>query len=220
MKHITAASVLLDSDEGKAGREYLTRRGLSHATWDAWLLGYAVIFDPKIDQIRPALVIPWLDMDATGETITAVKYRFIDNDPEGLRYTAMTGSVPILFGLWDAIEAHETLLLVEGEFNCLSVWQCHPCGVTALSFGSESGGRVDILQAIARRYQHVFVWADDVWSKGGQRGKDLSDLVKGRGKQIQSVKKNNVKHDANQLLQVGALGDFLSHILGVECLAN
>ncbi len=220
LKHITAAADRLDSDDGKAGHEYLTRRGLSRGTWYAWLLGYVVMFDPKIKRQRPALVIPWLDMDTTGETIIAVKYRFMDDEPDGLRYSAMSGSVPLLFGLQDANKSHDTLLLVEGEFNTLSIWQCHPCSVTALSFGSESGGRVDILQAIALRYQHVFVWADDVWSKGGQRAKDLSGLVKGRGKQIQSVRENNVKHDANQLLQVGALADFLTAILGVECLEN
>jgi len=217
-KHITAASDMLESDEGKASREYLTRRGFSRATWDAWLLGCGAMFDPKVNRNRPAIVIPWLDLDATGEIITAVKYRFMDDEPDGSRYISMSGSVPLLFGLNSANESSSTLLLVEGEFNALSVWQVRPAGTNVLSFGSESGGRVGILQAIASRYHHLFIWADDVWQKGGQHAKDLSVLVKGRGKRIQSVKEKNVKHDANQLLQVGALGDFLTAILKVPCL--
>jgi hypothetical protein len=222
LRLVSAASDLLATDAGQAGREYLTRRGFSRGTWDAWLLGLAAVYDPKAKRQRSAIVIPWLDQDATGEAISAVKYRFMDDDPEGLRYIGLAGSIPLLFGLWDAIETHETLLLVEGEFNALSVWQCRPRGVSVLSFGSEGGGRFDVLQIIAKKYQDVFVWADDIWDnpKQVQHAKDFRGLLKGTGQAIQSVKRAGVKQDANELLKLGALADFLSHILGVDCLGK
>ena len=59
-----ASDRLLESDEGHAGREYLSRRGLSRAVWMAWQLGFLKAWDPKAKRNRPVIVIPWLDMDA------------------------------------------------------------------------------------------------------------------------------------------------------------
>jgi hypothetical protein len=223
IRHIDAASNSLFAPEaGQVGREALERRGLKRGTWYAWHLGFAFIYDPKAERKRPAIVIPWLDMGAGREVLTAVKYRFIDTDPnpDALRYVSLGGSKPLLFGLWDVIESDTMLLLVEGEINTLSVWQCRPRGVSVLSFGSEGGGDLHIIQAMAKHYDHIFVWADDVWdnSKQGMRAKELRALVKGRGLALRSVKQDGVKHDANELLMCGALNDFLTRILGVECL--
>lgn len=212
---IDKASDSLLSDEGQAGQEYLSRRGLLRGTWYAWLLGFAFAYDPKVKRNRPAIVLPWLDMDAGDEVITAVKYRFIDNDSEGLRYTSRTGSMPLLFGLWDAIESDATLLLVEGELNALSLWQCRPRGVTVLSFGSEGGGRKDVLQTVAKKYRRVLVWCDDA-----ARTKQYQAMLARPCEKIQSLKVDGEKLDANSLLQKGELQNFIAHILGVACLGR
>jgi hypothetical protein len=209
------ASDSLLSDEGQAGQEYLTRRGLLRGTWYAWLLGFAFAYDPKVKRNRPAIVLPWLDMDAGGEVITAVKYRFIDHDPGGLRYTSLAGSMPLLFGLWDAIESDSTLLLVEGEINALSLWQCRPRGVTVLSFGSEGGGRADVLQAIAKKYRRVMVWCDDA-----ARTRQYQAMLARPCEKIQSLIVDGEKLDANSLLQKGELHNFIAHVLGVACLGR
>jgi hypothetical protein len=209
------ASDLLLSDEGQAGQDYLTRRGLHRGTWYAWLLGFTFVYDPKAKRNRPAISMPWLDMDARGEVITAVKYRFIDIDPEGLRYIALAGSMPLLFGLWDVIESHNTLLLVEGEINALSLWQCLPRGVSVLSFGSEGGGRADVLQTIAKKYERVFIWCDDA-----ARTKQYQAILARPCEKIQSLKIDGDKLDANRLLQKGELHNFINQVLGVECLGK
>ncbi len=91
-------------------------------------LGFARVYDPSVQKKRPAIVLPWFDLEAQAQTLTAVKYRFIDEEPGGLRYISRRGSMPILFGMWAAVPGADTLLLVEGEINALSVWQCLPRG--------------------------------------------------------------------------------------------
>ena len=212
---VDKASDLLLSDKGQAGQEYLMKRGLHRGTWYAWHLGFSSVYDPKAKRKRPAISIPWLDMDASGEVITAVKFRFIDNDSNGLRYTSLAGSKPLLFGLWDVTESHNTLLLVEGEINALSLWQCIPRGVNVISFGSEDGGRAPVLQAFAKKYESVFVWCDDV-----TRTNQYESMLSRPCQKIQSLKIDGNKLDANWLLQKNELHNFLNHILGVECLGK
>lgn len=218
----SASDALLYQPQGKQGRDFLSARGLSFAMWEAWRMGFAFVYDPIAKRKRPAITMPWYDMDAGGEVITAVKYRMIDSDPKALRYSCKTGSkFDVPFGLWDALpNFHDSLLFVEGELNCISVSQCRPAGLSVLSFGSEGSGDARAMQAIAARYKNVYVWADDVWDnpKQAKHAKELRSLIRGRGVALRSVKQDEIKQDANQLLQVGALDAFLSHVLGVECL--
>ncbi|RJP51873.1 MAG: hypothetical protein C4586_03725 [Anaerolineaceae bacterium] len=224
------ASALLDVDTASAalitsqvGKDFLSSRALLPGTWEAWQLGFSFEYDPIAKRKRPAIIIPWYDMDSMGEMITAVKYRFMDSDPnpKALRYSCKTGSkFDVPFGLWDALPGfHDSLLLVEGELNCISAWQCRPAGVSVLSFGGEGSGDARAMQSIAARYKNVYVWADDVWDNPKQvnRAKELRALVRGRGRALRSVKQDEVKQDANQLLQVGALDIFLSAVLNVAC---
>lgn len=216
----TAAEALNNSDIACA---WLSARALAVSTWEAWLLGSMFVYDPIAKRKRAAITIPWHDWDAASEMITAVKYRFIDDDPnpKALRYSSKKGSTfDMPFGLWAALpNYHHTLALFEGELNCLSAWQCQPAGVDTLSFGSEGGGSARVLQTLAARYENVFVWADDIWddTKKKARAAELQSLVTGRGKLLRSPKENGVKYDANQLLQIGALPEFLSRVLGVDC---
>lgn len=218
-----ATAALLYQPQGKAARDFLTSRGLSFGTWEAWHMGFMFEYDPIAKRKRPAIIIPWYDLDANGEIITAVKYRFIDSDPnpKALRYLCKAGSkFDLPFGLWSACpDFHHSLLFVEGELNCLSVWQCRPAGVSVLSFGGEGSGDNRAMQSIAARYKNVYVWADDVWDnpKQAKHAAELRALVRGRGIALRSVKQDEIKRDANQLLQAGALDIYLSAVLNVAC---
>jgi hypothetical protein len=205
-----ASDRLLFEPAGQAGRAYLTRRGLHRGTWGAWLLGFAIIYG------RPAITIPWLDFDSIENAIVmAVKYRFIDDlaqRDKKHRYGQTAGGVSLLFGLGYALPTDDTLLLIEGEFNALSVAQCMPKGVTCLSIGSASGGNTPILRAVAGRYRRVFVWADEAG-----RASQLRSRIRGAGA-LQSPQQRGDKWDANKLLQEGLLAPFLSQSLGIECM--
>ncbi|MBI4759886.1 MAG: CHC2 zinc finger domain-containing protein [Chloroflexota bacterium] len=221
-REVDAAMTRLFTPHGAAARAFLQARGLSFAMWETFLLGFGMVYDHVVERKRPAIVIPWRDAEAGKETITAVKYRFIDADPnpKALRYSSKKGSTfEVPFGMFDILPGfHHTLLLVEGEFNGISVAQCRPAGMSVLSFGSEGGGRFDVLRAIAAKYERVFVWADDVWDnpKQAKRAEELRSLVKGGGRALRSVRQDGVKWDANQLLQAGVLAEFVRRKFGVE----
>ena len=215
-KEVDAASdrLLLNSD-AMMGREYLLRRGLHRGVWYAWQLGFSHIFDPKAKCTRPAILLPWFDFDHSHYVVTAVKYRFIDENPNGLRYLSRRGSMPLLFGLWDALPEHHTLLIVEGEINALSIWQCIASGVSCVSFGSESGVRTGILKQLTRMYRRAFVWADDP-----KRAGEIRAAIGQQVHALRSPKIDGVKWDANRMLQERVLMDFLSQELCVPCLGK
>ncbi|HEY3311213.1 MAG TPA: CHC2 zinc finger domain-containing protein [Anaerolineales bacterium] len=214
LREVWAGSDAIQSPEGKPGREYLYRRGIRlETTATVWQVGFSYIFDSNLNLPRPALVLPWWErtQDGADPTITAIKYRFIDNKTDGGRYTSRKGSVMVLYGLWDVLSCHHTLLLVEGEINALSCWQVQPEGVTVLSFGSEGATRPEILKAIAKRYRRAFVWADDP-----KRAENLRGILPG-SVALRSPEIDGLKWDANQMLQARTLAEVLSRKLGVNC---
>jgi len=213
LAEVWAAWDALDTSAGEGARAYLQGRGISVSAAGAWLVGFAHAYDPKVKRSRAALSIPWWErtQDGAEPTITAIKYRFVDNDPGGARYTSRSGGAQVLYGLWDVLPTHHTLLLVEGEINALSAWQMHPEGVTVLSFGSEGATQPAILKAIASRYKRVFVWADNP-----EKAAQLRGALPGSSA-LQSPHRDGIEWDANQMLQAHLLGDFLSKALGVDC---
>jgi hypothetical protein len=114
--------------------------------------------------------------------------------------------LPILYGLWSARREGDTLLLVEGEINALSVWQCAPA-LTCLSFGSEAGARPGVLRAAAERYRRVFVWADDP-----ARSLAIRASLGRQAMPLQSPTRDAMKLDANAMLQAGVLREFLREV--------
>jgi hypothetical protein len=157
------------------------------------------------------LSIPWYYVDAQREVIAAIKYRFVDADPKGLRYTSAPGSMPVLYGLWDAQPTDKVLLLVEGELNALSLWQQRPRDVTVLSIGSEGGGRPEVIAQIAQRYKRVFIWCDDA-----ARTVKYKAMIAQPTKGLQSPTIDGAKIDANKLLQAGKLAEFIKQVIGVD----
>lgn len=202
---------LLLSDQGKAGRDYLASRGIECSIYLCWHLGFGSVFDPIAKTARPAISIPWIV--ESDSTITAVKYRFIDSEKD-TRYACMPGSVLSIFGKQAILSTDQTLLLVEGEINCLSVAQLHVPGLSVVSFGSEPEGeipesRVEILRDLACRYAKVIIWMDS-----GQRAKQYEKIL---GRQCHKLQSPNMegKVDANRLLILGELPDFISQVLGM-----
>jgi DNA primase len=200
---ITQATDALLSN--KPARAYLESRAFDPAIWNTYLLGFEMAFDPKTQMRRPAISIPWYDTD---ETITAIKYRFIDDlaKDKSHRYTMAKGSKQILFGLHMA-SGNETLILVEGEFNSMSITRVSTgdlLHVDALSFGSETATNADILRAVADDYQRVIIWADDP-----AHANTIRLSLARPAEAICSPEISGVKYDANTLLQNRHLAQFL-----------
>lgn len=202
---ITQANLSLEYDQpAQIARNYLHSRALEPATWLSYQFGFGLVYK------RPAIFIPWWD---AANTITAVKYRFIDDlakhDP-ARRFGMAEGSRPILFGLHLA-GGHDTLLLCEGEFNAASITQAAAntiTGLDALSFGSQSGGRADILRQVADDYQRVIVWADEP-----EKANEIALSLARPAEALCSPQIDGTKYDANALLKNGYLAEFLQETI-------
>lgn len=197
-----ASDELLESQHAQLGREYLINRALDRATWAVNLLGFVYVFN------RPAILIPWWDV-STFDTITAIKYRFVDDlaqRDKRHRFMMAENSKTILFGL-NAAAGQNILILTEGEFNAMSIQQTSDyfgLQIDALSFGSESGSRENILQQVAQDYKRVVVWADDA-----ERSNTIRLSLSRSADALCSPIVDGVKYDANALLQKAWLADFL-----------
>lgn len=208
-----ASDRLIDGPEGKPGRDYLTARGINRASMYVNLLGFdPAKYDPVTERKRPAVVIPWLDV---GNVVTAVKYRFIDDlaRDKSKRFIAMGGGIPCVYGLQNVLADDETLLIVEGELNAVSVLQVMPRGVSVVSMGSDTGGNAAIIQALAKHYKKVVIWMDDPHKIKDMRGK----IARNDAKLLKSPVIDGVKYDANEMLKGDLLRAFLDDQLAAVC---
>lgn len=209
-EELTRAQACLVSATGTPGQDYLVSRGLVRATWSAWGLGYTPEkWDPKSQRRRPAIVIPW-----QRTRITALKYRFIDENPGGLRYISRAGGESIAFGLNLAGQHYGQLWLTEGEINAMMLWQTlelwhwrgegHRVNWDVISYGSEGRAVSPVILKHARRYQQVIVWADrpDVASQA------MREIPGAFG--LRSPEVDGHKLDAAELGRQGLLHDFMA----------
>lgn len=205
-----AASSELDTDSPLAQtvRAYLDRRGIIEPTRQRALLGAKMVYDPKVQRERPAVAIPYLD---AGLKVRAIKYRFADDEPDGLRYIAERGSQNGFYYLTEHLGHFDRLMIVEGELNLLSLAQVLP-EADLLSTGSQSlsESMKQALSVLAARYRRIWVWFDEP-----QKAQEIARLV--RGVPIQSPQLDGQKYDANRLLQDDLLHDFISQLTGVKC---
>lgn len=204
------ASNELDGDTPLAVqvRAYLDRRGILPPTFERALLGARQVYDPKLKRERPAVAIPYFD---AGLKVRAIKYRFADDEPDGLRYVMETGSAGGFYYLPETLGRFDRLMIVEGELNLLSAAQTKP-ELDLISTGSQSVSEnmKRILSVLAARYRRVWAWFDEP-----QKAQEVARLV--RGVPVQSPQADGEKWDANRLLQADLLHDFISRLTGVPC---
>jgi hypothetical protein len=205
-----ASDRLTREPEGEAGRRYLVGRGISKGSIYAFWLGYATAYG------RPCIVIPYFDSrsaDPDAGNLVAVKYRFIDPQAQkGNRFSMLSGSNPLVFGLNQVYGGETTLLLCEGELNAVSIVQTRPQGIATVSAGSDTNGGT-VLRNLAEGYKRVVVWMDDT-----EKARELRAKI-GRSDAtiIKSPVDKNIKYDANQMLMENLLHDFIEGKLSTVC---
>lgn len=155
----------INAASGKPGRDYLTERGLSSSTIAEFEIGFtSSMKDARGGNDRPAIVIPW--RRPMGELV-GIKWRFVDEiaaTDKKRRYSSKRGSELILFGA-NHCKAAETLVAIEGEINCCSVYQAAlGKDLDVVSMGSE--GVIEGFQAVGEfakevAYKRLLVWCDD-----------------------------------------------------------
>jgi len=196
---IKRAVAVLDSDAGKPGRDYLAGRSIQQDTWRAFGMGY----DPAKwhtgwQRKAGAVVIPWV----IGDKVAAIKYRFVEAEHKADRFRSTSGGEQSLFGLQNIGKHRDTLILCEGEFNAMSLWQAvRDLGrgdVDVVSFGSEGGAIHEQGLKLARKYRRVIVWADDA-----NTAREAARTMGARGL------KSPEGQDANDLLRACLLTEFV-----------
>lgn len=180
----------LFSAQGEAGQQYLTQRHLRPETVQAARLGLAFRKD-SAGQWGPAIALPWF---YAGQ-ITAIQYRFLA--PQGQRYTRFSHAkcygATVLYTL--PARQSDTLVVMEGEFNALSVWQA--TGYDVVSFGSQNVTKAtqDAIAHVVATHTRLIVWAD--------QPQVAYDLIATLGRPAAMVLSED---DANDLLQRDQLG--------------
>ena len=158
---VRGAQRRLNSAEGQTGQNYLLGRSILPTTWQTWGLGLARPWHPLRRQHLPAITLPWQQE----QRLCAVQYRFIEpGQDKSERFCQRKGGQRLLFGTQN-LAGRETLLLVEGELNALSLWQVVGDRIDVLSCGPQGNiVRSSVLKqivALAARYQRMVVWTDD-----------------------------------------------------------
>lgn len=208
------------TDTGAPGLAYLKRRGLHPDTAHVYNIGYcdnARVPGTGGSVLAPAIVLPWY----RGAQVCGLRYRFLEaqcwNGEDEYKATSERGSrfgvegAPVLFGTaaldWDEDRTSQTVVLVEGELNAMSIRQA--TGWHVFSYGSESSTRLHPKQiAFLGTYARRIVWADKPEIALKLRA-HLPDAIA-----IQSPKTPDAPKglDANDLLQMGMLEGFLQHM--------
>lgn len=201
----------------QAARDYLSGRGLTLETMDAFKFGFCQAGLPytwdKDKEARTypkqsAVLIPWFDRS---RSLVGIRYRFLENH----EYTNIKGEIcnknknsqygsdlTGVFG-WQAIKGPDrcdVLIITEGEMNVPSLWQAGAGLVDVLSSGSESTMKTlpsDVI-AFARQYKHLIVWAD----KGSIAESTAVDIGA-------HAMRSPGGQDANDLLMAGKLDKLL-----------
>jgi len=217
---LATAQAALYSENDKRGAEYLTKRGLTPATWRRFGLGYKAdcglpgTWNAETKErtypVQPAILMPWF----AGGRLVAIRYRFLEphtyTDTNGKEQTnkqgARFGSVfeGRLFGgqcLARVCEDLRTLVMCEGEINAMSICQiAHETKIDALSIGGESSHLTPAMVDYARQFRHIIVWADR---------QDVAKNLMGALPGAYGVSSPDGQ-DANDLLQAGHLGGYLT----------
>lgn len=229
-------------DRIEDAQAYLQSRGLLLITAIAFGLGYRPdaplpgTWDTKqrrsIDDPQPAIVMPWY----RGGKVVAVRYRFltthtyrdVGNKVRTVKQSSVYDSdfTGVLYGghvlpefcamplpeSGKCAEALRTLVLCEGEMNAMSIWQiAHGWKWDILSLGSESQKPSPAALAFAGRYGRVIIWMDK-----GSIARQLMSQIMGAFA-VNSPKVDGKALDANDLLQSGQLGEFLSEVRIRSC---
>lgn len=195
-------------------RDYLTGRGFTRETIEAFKLGFHGINLPGEDGKEAAISIPWFDQ---ASRLVAIKFRFIDEhlrpnskgEMEPVRYTNRGSLKGHVFG-WQTVKGparNNVFIACEGEFNAMALWQAGKHDI--LCSGSESG--IDKLPQdvidYAQQYAYRIAWADEKGKANNAARRIKADFS------MSSLKADGIKLDANKLLEIDKLEALLTGML-------
>ena len=192
------------------GLPYLASRGITQATAEAYHLGYTTEGWYSKGDIRPAITIPWYD----GDLITAVRYRFLRPDQGEKKYNLgkfpknASGSAGSMTLFRPPTRRSGIAVFCEGELNAISIYQATTFDPYGLGSQSVTDDQIEAVRQVATGYDFVIVWMDE-----REAARKVAAAIP-EAITLRSVEKDDTKFDANKLLTLGMLADFLNRHAG------
>lgn len=195
-------------------RDYLAGRGITEATIKAFRLGFEDKRLANSKRTALAISLPWFDEH---DNLTAIKFRYLEpqtyvddleaakpKPKERTETKTSRGSLKgKVFG-WQAWRPDaDTLIIVEGEFNALSIWQATPHAVLSLGSKSAFANLPAIVKDVSIEFDKVIVWTDELADSVAGAAQIPGALI------LVSQTIDGVKMDANACLQAGVLAQVL-----------
>lgn len=163
-------------------KAYIKKRGIAEKTAEYFNLA---TYEDKI-------AFPYF----RGDTVTGYKLRKPIKDPPKPKMTSITGSKPYLFNSQNIHPGGDELIICEGEFDCMIIWQCGFENVVSVGAGATS---VNALLEQAREFLNSFKYliiVSDNDEAGAGMDKLFMDLFQDRAKLID--KRLYARNDINE----------------------
>ena len=162
--------------QGDRARAWLAARGLDEATILGWRLGYTLGGDLRGHHLANGIVIPW----TVGDTVWKLNVRRPVGDP---KYLAVKGGKSGLYGAGRPGDPLPDVMVTEGEFDALLVWQQASDLGDVLSLGSATGRLADRWLPTLLPYRRFWI-ATHNDKAGHEAAKYWLDLVGERGARL------------------------------------
>ena len=132
------------------------------------------------------------------ETVVGVKRRKPLKDPGKPKMLSLTGSKPYLFNAQNIPDDEDELIICEGEFDCMCLWQCGFKNVVSVGAGANSlSVMIEQAKDFLAKYKHLII-VSDADEAGANMDKFFIDTFKNKAKLID--KKLYSKKDINEEL--------------------
>ncbi len=152
-------------------------RGLEAETLRRWGVGYSRGQQLEGMWVPRGIVLPW----RVQFEVWQLKVRLPVSDPGQVKYTSVKGGRPHLYGV-DGLAGQKVLVLAEGEFDTLLLWQEGRHLADVASLGSCSGSVTQTILWELMPYTRILVAYDR--DEGGEAGAERLQTLSSRLRRI------------------------------------
>jgi twinkle protein len=169
----------------------MKKRGLTEETVRHFKIGVTTTHNGK-ESYSPLWQIPYYTAGMFGQSITCVKYRTIP--PADKKMWREAGMDSPLYNAQNIDYAADRVILCEGEFDAMALWQVGHCNVVSTSTGAK-GFKPEWIQRLSDFKQVILCYDGDSAGQSGTR-----DLVRRLGEDRCYVVNMPKGEDANDIL--------------------
>ena len=184
-------NILMNTTEGKIGRDYLKSRKITKNTAIEWEIGYCPIgYVPSIyqnekfpfwEKLWGRIIFPIYDSNGNLVSISGRKVLDVSTRAKNPKYDHYPFNArKILFGLWknkEEIFIQNKGIITEGQLDVITAWQ-HGVKIVTSSFGAHCSENHFIL--LNRYTDNIIVMYDndDAGQKGTNKAKEIARINK------------------------------------------